>query len=433
VSILDRDSLEKSPLADLHAIASELSIDGYRRLRKAELIDVIVARQEGRPPAEAEAEAEGPEPGDAAEAEAEAEGPEPGDAAEEEPANDQEASGSRRRWRRGGRGRAGGEGEGSAESSDDESSEAASPGPAETDVEAEGPEARPAAEPGRADQDVVEGVVELLAGGSGFVRVNPPGPSDDDVYISSAQIKRCELVTGDRVSGPRRAPRRSERFASLLRVDTFNDRPASELADSVRFEDRPAAFPDRRLSLATGDSVLAAIEQVAPIGRGSRVTIFGPAASGKTDVLRRVASALSQDQTVQVWLVLVGVRPEELTEWQGGPLSPAVSLTFAASADTQSQAVDGVVEQVRRLVARGGDAVILIDTLDGVIPGVARKALASSRNLVDGGTLTVIATASAPLGGETTAIALERSPSGQPEYPLVDRAGSWTIRAELLG
>jgi transcription termination factor Rho len=407
MSILDRDSLEKSPLADLHAIASELSIDGYRRLRKAELIDVIVARQEGRSPGEAEDEV-GEGPG--------------------EQSGDQGTPGSRRRWRRGGRGR----GEGDGEPMQEEKSRSEAEAPAQPE-EAEQPEDRSTAEPARPDQEIVEGVVELLAGGSGFVRVHPPGPSDDDVYISSAQIKRCELVTGDRVSGPRRAPRRSERFASLLRVDTVNDRPASELADSMRFEDRPAAFPSRRLGLADRDHGLTSIERVAPFGRGSRVVISGPPATGKSHLLRRVAAVLTSDPGLQVWLVLVGVRPEELAEWQKSGVDPAVSLSFAASADVQSQALEGVVEQVRRLVARGGEAAILIDTLDGVIPGVARKALASARNLVDGGSLTVIATASAPLGGETTVIALERGDTGEPGDPVVDPARSWTIRSELLG
>jgi transcription termination factor Rho len=135
-----------------------------------------------------------------------------------------------------------------------------------------------------------------------------------------------------------------------------------------------------------------------------------------------------------VWLVLTGVRPEELAEWQQGQLTPAISLTFAASVDVQSQALEGVVEQVRRLVARGADAVILIDTLDGVMPSVARKALASARNVVDGGSLTVIATASAPLGGETTVIALQRPrPDAGQSFPAIDPDESWTIRRELLG
>ena len=97
------------------------------------------------------------------------------------------------------------------------------------------------------EDKVAEGVVELLANGSGFVRLAPPEPTDDDVYVSAAQVKRCELVSGDRVSGPVRAPRRSERFPSLVRVDTINGRPADEVAEGTRFEDLPAAFPDRAL------------------------------------------------------------------------------------------------------------------------------------------------------------------------------------------
>jgi transcription termination factor Rho len=411
MSVLDRDALEQSPLADLHAIASELSIDSFRRLRKAELIEAILARQSGEESAP----------------EAVSEGGESGPPAEEEP------GGRRRRWRRGARGRgdSGAEETGEAQEASPDVEPAAE---AEADVEDSSKDERPAApeESAKAAPDVVEGVVELLPGGSGFVRVHPPEPSDDDVYISSAQIKRCELVTGDRVSGPRRAPRRSERFASLVRVDTVNDRPASELADSVRFEDRPVAFPDHRLELGGGDALLEAIVRGAPIGRGSRVTICGPHASGKTRLLRQLAGALSGDQGLQVWLALTGVRPEELAEWQQGPVAPGVALSFAASADSQSQALEGVVEQVRRLVARGADAVILIDTLDGVTPSVARKALVSARNVVGGGSLTVIATSSTPLGGETTVIALEPR-SAEAGGPRIDEAHSWTIRRELLG
>src|SRR5581483_6585777 len=125
---------------------------------------------------------------------------------------------------------------------------------------------------GREDE-VVSGVVELLPNGSGFVRVEPPEPSDDDVYISGAQVKRCELVSGDRISGPRRPPRRSERFASLVRIDTINDRPAAEVADSARFEDLPAAFPVERFKLGSDDPTLKAVEFLTPFGRGSRVVI----------------------------------------------------------------------------------------------------------------------------------------------------------------
>ena len=238
-------------------------------------------------------------------------------------------------------------------------------------------------------------------------------------------------MSGDRVSGPRRAPRRSERFASLVRVDTVNGRPATELADGVRFDDLPLAVPDQKLELASSDPVLEAVERTAPIGRGSRVTIAGPAGAGKSELLRRLGGALSQVDGLQVWLVLSGVRPEEIPEWREGPVAPAVALSFGASGDAQAQALEGVVDQVRRLVARGAHAVVLIDTVDGVGAPVAKKVLASARNVVDGGSLTVIATASAPLGGETTVVVLGRQgPDGLPE---IDQAQSWTIRRDRLG
>jgi transcription termination factor Rho len=423
MSILDRAALEASPIADLHAIASELSIDGYRRLRKAELVDAILTRQDG-------GEASTPEAA-AAPAERESE-----PAAEAEEAAEETAP-SRRRGRRGGRGRGG-----ASRAAQDEEAETAEEAEEESSAE-EAPRAKkarsaredraeePESEPERAEQEIVEGVVELLPGGSGFVRVQPPDPSDDDVYVSSAQVKRCELVTGDRVSGPRRAPRRSERFASLVRVDTVNGRPATELADSARFEDLPVAFPDRRLELPSGDSALEVIERAAPIGRGSRVSIVGPPAAGKSELLRRLATALSGVEDIQLWVVLVGVRPEELPDWERTGVTPAAALSFATSVDAQSQALEGAIEQVRRLVARGAHAVVLVDTLDGVLPLVARKALACARNVVDGGSLTVIATASGPLGGETSVIALAR-PSSEGRFPVVDRGATWMLHRERL-
>jgi transcription termination factor Rho len=147
--------------------------------------------------------------------------------------------------------------------------------------------------------------------------------------------------------------------------------------------------------------------------------------------MRRLAKTLAADPDIQLWLVLVGVRPEELPEWQDIGVAPAASLSFSASADAQSQALEGVVEQVRRLVARGSHAVVLIDTLDGVLPAVAGKALASARNVVDGGSLTVIATASKAMGGETGVITLERPADGP--FPAIDAAATWALRPERLG
>ena len=282
------------------------------------------------------------------------------------------------------------------------------------------------------EEEPVTGVVELLANGSGFVRVAPPDPSDDDVYISAAQVKRCELVSGDRITGPKRAPRRSERFASLIRIETINDRPASELADSVRFDDLPAVFASERLSLESEDPTLKAIDWLTPFGKGSRVTIVGHARSGKSHTLKQIAEVLAEREGLAVQVVLAGVRPEEISDWGDDKVAPAAALSFAASEDAQSGVIEPVIDQARRLAARGADAVVLIDSLDGASPQMARKALVSARNIVDGGSLTVIATASAPIGGETTVIALDHELTSVGRFPAIDVFASGTIRAELL-
>jgi transcription termination factor Rho len=415
VAILDRSSLEQSPLADLHAIASELSIDGYRRLRKAELIDTILQRQGGdgggsAAASEEEPEAERPAPrrrgrrrkaDSPPDAETESNAPEE---APEETAREPERSGDGRR----GRGRQRDERRGDEHKGDERQ-----------------PEDRERDQP-------VEGVVELLPNGSGFVRVNPPEPSDEDVYISSAQVRRCELVTGDRVGGPRRAPRRSERFAALVRIDTINGRPAAELSDGARYDDLPASFPSEAIALdAAEDPTVQAIASVAPIGRGSRVTITGQAQSGKTELLRRLATVIAANEELQLWLVLVGVRPEEVAEWREGHPEPAVALNLAASADAQAQALEGTVEQARRMASRGAHAVVVIDTLAGLPAQVGAKALAAARNLGNG-SLTVIATAAEPLGGETTVIALDRALARAGRFPALDPDASWTMRSERL-
>ena len=366
-SVLDRAELEQSPLADLHLLANELGVDGFRRLRREELIDAILSRQDG---AEAEAEA------------------------------DEEAEERRpRRGRRGGRGR----------------------GRPRADVE----EGATDEDAGREDgEKVVEGVVELLANGSGFLRLSPPDPTDDDVYISAAQVKRCELVSGDRIAGPLRPPRRSERFASLIRVDTINGRPAEEVAEGTRFEDLPVSFPSERFELGSDDPTVKAIEWLTPFGKGSRVVLAGPPRSGKSEALRRLADALRALEGLEVSLVLAGVRPEELGETGG--------LSFGASVDAQAQAVEQAIEQGRRVAARGGDAVVLVDTLEYLPPHAARRALAAARNITDGGSVTVIGTASAPFGGETTVVTLDASLTALGRFPAIDLAASGVVRPELL-
>jgi transcription termination factor Rho len=428
--VLDRSELEASPLADLHTIADQLGLDGFRRLRKADLIDTILGEPAGsRPdPEEREGRDSAEEDTAAAESDDRPDGPSrtrrrrpprsrrsgPKDELEEAPETDEEPSStttgpSRRSRGRGSRGSAAGERSGRrGERSDGE----------EESTEGE--------------SRVAEGVVELLGNGSAFLRVSPPDPSDEDVYISAAQVRRCELISGDRVAGPVRLPRRSERYPSLVRIDTINGADADEVSEGARYEDLPVEYPRERLALGASDSTLEAIEWLTPLGRGSRALIVGPPRSGKTETLRRLQAALPAGEEFDVTVVLAGVRPEEIAQWQEGPQAPVAALTFAASSDAQAQAVERALDGAKRVAARGGHALVLIDTLDGLSPHSARKALAAARKLRDGGSLTVIATATQPLGGETTVIALDVTLTSTGRQPILDLVGSGTLKPELL-
>jgi transcription termination factor Rho len=409
MTVLDRSELQASPLADLHLIADQIGLEGFRRLRKADLIDAILGEK-------------GEDGG----------GSEDASSAEE---SEPRPPARRSRTPRSRRGGAAAKSSTDAKSSADED-EATHPGSDNT------PTARgkaPTARRGRVERaksDEPErtalGVVEVLGNGSAFLRVEPPEPSEKDVYISAAQVRRCELVSGDRVSGPVRTPRRSERYSSLVRIDTINDEPADSVAEGTRYEDLPVSYPSERLAFDSEDPTLKAIEWLTPLGRGSRAVIVGGARAGKTETLRRVLGALAGREGLELTLVLAGVRPEEVGEWQQGPLAPAATLSFAASPDAQGQAVETAVETAKRIAARGGNAIVLIDGLDGMHPHGARKILAAARNLTDGGSLTVIATAARPFGGETTVVALDavRASTGQPT--ALDLVHSGTLKPELL-
>ncbi|MGD0198716.1 MAG: Rho termination factor N-terminal domain-containing protein [Solirubrobacteraceae bacterium] len=379
MSIITAEDLEASPLADLHAIASTLGIDGFRRLRKPDLVAAILARQGGTPPASRDT------------------------ATDSDPDTEASPSGRSRRRRRG-------------------RTRDADPGDESASAESPAKEQRPA------EERVVEGVVELLANGSGFVRPDGATDSDGDVYISAAQARRCELVAGDRISGPTRPPRRSERHPSLIRIDAINGVPAAEAVHGARIEDIEVDWPTQRLAFATGDALLGAIDSKAPFGAGSRVLITGPSRSGKSLLLTRIGEALAALDGYEVELAAVGVRPEELTEYRALKYFSGVGSTFATSREAQDAAIEQAVERGRRVAVRGGNAVLLIDTLDGLSESAARRVLAAARNLRGAGSLTIVATAASPLGGETTLIALAPGTAA----PILDEAASGTLRGDLL-
>jgi transcription termination factor Rho len=428
--VLARPELEASPLADLHAIANQVGLEGFRRLRKAELIDAILGETvSAAPAADAEAAGEGADAGPrtrrrrplrsrrAREDADEDSGAEEAKATDAKPPRGADADAEPGGGARRGRSRAP-----RAADAPSRDSEPSSRGGARAQ-EDDGPQ-----DAGR----IAAGVVEVLGNGSAFLRVDPPEPSDEDVYISAAQVRRCELVSGDRVTGPVRTPRRSERYPSLVRVDTINGASADAVSDGVRYDELPVDWPRERLALGSQAPTLEAIEWMTPIGCGSRVVIVGARHAGKSETLLALLEALSGREELELSLVLVGARPEEIAEAQDGPVAPVAALTFAASADTQDQAVERAIDAGKRIAARGGKALVAIDSLDGLHPHAARKALAAARNLRESGSLTVIATAEQPLGGETTVIALDAALASTGQHPILDLAASGTLKPELL-
>ncbi|HZB06164.1 MAG TPA: Rho termination factor N-terminal domain-containing protein [Thermoleophilaceae bacterium] len=406
MSVLNRKELAESPLADLHQIASELGVESYRSMRKDDLIGAILAAtgaaDEGPPPAEeaevaAEEEEQDTSEGtsedtsegtseDTSEGTSEDEPDEvPAEEALERPA---------RRGRRGGRGRK-----------------------PSSDVVEELPEV---VEDEISDEQISTGVLDILANGSGFVRVDPAGQSREDVYVSPAQIRRCEMRAGDEVSGPARAPRRNERHPSLVRIETVNGAPAEPVEERPWFGDLTPVFPSQKLKAPKS-------LKDAPIGRGSRVAIAGPPGAGATSLLRELAGELSGDSELGVQVVLAGVRPEEVTEWNRGDGLQVAGGSFDRSPDAQAQAAELAVERAKRRVERGGHAVVLIDSLEALPAGARRRIFGAGRATEEGGTLTVIATVGGepePLRWATTRVVLE--PGGKVS------SDSGTVRADAL-
>jgi transcription termination factor Rho len=379
MAVLARRELEESPLADLHALASELGIEGYRRLRRSELVDAILRSQGGEAAAEP-----GPEREDAAPADA------PAPTAEAEPSvADEPAERPRRRGRR------------RAE-------------PAEEEPEAAPPE------------ETRTGILDVLPNGSGFLRADAFAHSRDDVYVSPAQIRRCELRTGDDVCGPVRAPRRSERYPSLVRIETVNGAPAEPPAERLLFEDMTAVFATERL---------AAPEELAatPFGKGSRVSVAGPPGAGATTVLRRVVATLGERQPeIQVVVVLAGARPEEVGEWAQAVDVPVVGGGFDQSPERQAEAASMAVERAKRAAERGQDAAVVIDSLESLPAGAARRVFGAARNTEEGGSVTVVAATGVsiePARFATTRVVLSPSAGARIE---IDQGSSGTLRSELL-
>jgi transcription termination factor Rho len=390
MTVLRRKELEDSPLADLHAIASELGLEGFRAKRKADLVSAILDAQGGED--EDGAAAAGPAgdvdvseagaPVDEAPAEPQPPPDEPEPGAEEEP---------------------------------------------EVVEEPKSEEEPEVVEEPKSEEEITSGVLDILPNGSGFIRKDAAGQSPDDVYVAPAQIRRCELRAGDEVSGPVRPPRRNERHPSLVRVETVNGADAEPPEQRPDFNDLTPVFPRERLEAP------AALADV-PIGKGSRVAISGVPGAGATTLLREIAATLAERHPdVELQVVLVGVRPEEVTEWRADERWPVSGGSFDRSPESQGQAAELVIERAKRHAERGGHAAILVDSLDVLPPPAQRRVFGAARATEEAGSVTVIAATGEPGNTwrwATTRIALDPGGAGGPSV-AAERSG--TLRPEALG
>ena len=316
------------------------------------------------------------------------------------------------------------------------------------------------------------GVLEVLPDGYGFLRSQDysylPGP--DDIYVSHSQIKRFKLRTGHQISGQVRPPKDNERFFALLRVDTVNGVAPEKNRNIVYFDNLTPLFPEEHIKLETTTKEYSTriIDLLAPIGKGQRGLIVAQPKTGKTILMQKIANAItSNDPKIQVILLLIDERPEEVTDMSRSVDAVVIGSTFDEPAERHVQVSEMVIEKAKRMVEGGEDVVILLDSLtrlarayNTVIPhsgkiltgGVDSNALhkpkrffGAARNVEDGGSLTIISTALIDTGSRMDEVifeefkgtgnqelVLDRSLSDRRVYPSMDIKRSGTRREDKL-
>jgi len=319
-----------------------------------------------------------------------------------------------------------------------------------------------------------EGVLEVLPDGYGFLRNTDYNylSSSDDIYVSPSQIRRFGLRTGNIVSGQIRPPKDSEKYFALLRVEAINYEDPDNLADKIVFSDLTPLHPEDRFILETSGEELnmRIIDLVTPVGKGQRGLLVAPPRTGKTILLQRIANALSTNHPeVRLIVLLIDERPEEVTEMKRKTAEDVevISSTFDESSSRHCQVAEVVIEKAKRLVEYGEDVVILLDSITrlarayntemphsgriltgGVDAGamqMPKKFFGAARNIEEGGSLTIFATALIDTGSKMDEVIFEEfKATGNMElhldrrlvdrrtYPAIDISRSGTRREELL-
>ncbi len=428
---MDRSLLEKKQLAELREIASTLDLSGFQRMKKADLVDLIIGAAE-------DGDAKASENGNAADdgGDDDASGDDASTGRDQDDdgddANRNRGKQQRRRKNRGG-------------------------GSNQQDLE---------------DAEVREGVLDLLPEGYGFLRTTGYLSGSLDVYVSQSYVRRFHLRRGDRVRGPIRSNNRgNDKFPALARVDAIEGLSVDEHLDDDRavFTDLTPVFPDQRIALDGPDAPLAArlVDLAAPLGKGQRALVVAPPRAGRTTILRELATAIeAADPETHVMVLLVDERPEEITDFERAIDGEVVASPFDNPAEDHTAVAELALERAKRLVERGRDVVVLLDsatrlcraydlasqgsgrTLAGGLDAAAlhpvKRFLGAARNVEDGGSLTVVATvldtaspADAIVRDELAGVAtmhlyLDGRLATRGVFPAIDLARSGTHREELL-
>jgi len=317
-----------------------------------------------------------------------------------------------------------------------------------------------------------EGVLEIMQDGYGFLRSSDYNylASPDDIYVSPSQIKLFGLKTGDTVKGQIRPPKEGEKYFALLRVESVNGKTTEEIRDRVAFEYLTPLFPDEQIKLTTKPSNMSTriLDMFAPIGKGQRGMIVAQPKTGKTVLLKDVANAIAENHPeIYLIILLIDERPEEVTDMARSVKAEVISSTFDEQADRHVKVSNIVLEKAKRMVECGHDVVILLDSItrlarayNTVVPssgkilsgGVDANALhkpkrffGAARNVENGGSLSIIATALIETGSKMDEVIfeefkgtgnmelqLDRKLSNKRVYPAIDVPASGTRREDLL-
>jgi transcription termination factor Rho len=478
---IERSDLEGKVLAELQQIAGTLGVEGHQRLRKSDLIDAIVAAGNGRikeaaagSPSSARASRNGPPRGAAASGEATA-ATETVDEPTGEASSLSDATSPTTAEPEGGQADAAGTEGSAATTTTTEEGAPSGDGSGSQTRTAEGQERtgggdrprdnrRPSREERRRqrderrqrereerEQELAEaptrtGILDVLPEGYGFLRTSGYLPGNEDVYVSLSQIRRFGLRRGDEVTGQVRSPRDSEKYPALLRIETVAGTDPDTARQRPDFDKLTPLFPEERYRLEHDPKGVTEriIDLVAPIGKGQRGMVVSPPKAGKTTVLKQIAGGiLEADPNSHVMVLLVDERPEEVTDWQRTvAAAEVVYSTFDKPADQHTQVTELVLERAKRLVEQSRDVVILLDSvtrlaraynlaapasgriLSGGVDSTAlyppKRFFGAARNLEEGGSLTIIASALVETGSRMDEVIFEEFKG----------TGNWEIRLD---